>query len=33
MIKMKIKLMRFAGVAGVIALVVEALGAGQKWGW
>jgi hypothetical protein len=26
------KLMRLAGVAGVIALLVEALGAGQKWG-
>jgi hypothetical protein len=32
MIKLKLKIVRLAGVAGVIALLVEALGAGQKWG-
>jgi hypothetical protein len=32
MTRLRLKLMRLAGVAAVIALLVEALGAGQKWG-
>lgn len=32
MTRLRLKLIRLAGVAAVIALLVEALGAGQKWG-